>query len=85
VGEFVQLFPLQPSVEYLTHIAAIPPKVNVILVVGHGVLYKRELAVRLHRRGTNLPESWSGGYSRNQGRFERAGYRRRPLQCLKPE
>jgi hypothetical protein len=37
-------------VQYLTNITAIPPKVDVILRVGHGVLHRREAAVRIHKR-----------------------------------
>ena len=36
--EFVQLFPLQSSVEYLTYIPAVPSEVNVVLVVDQSVL-----------------------------------------------
>ena len=56
--EFIQSFPLQSPVEYLTYVPAIPSKVNVILVVGHSILEGRELAVRLRRVRVNLPESW---------------------------
>ena len=47
--ELVQLFPLQPSMEYLTHVTAIPPKVDIIPVVGHCVLNRYQSAVRLSR------------------------------------
>jgi hypothetical protein len=49
--EFVQLFPLQSPMEHFAHITAIPPKVDVILIVGHCVLDSGESAVHLRRAG----------------------------------
>jgi hypothetical protein len=47
LGEFVQLSPPQPPVEHLTNIAAIPPEVDVVPIVGHGILNRRESTVHL--------------------------------------
>jgi hypothetical protein len=55
--ELVQLSSLQFPVEYLECITASPPEVEVILVVGHRVLDRRESEVRLHRVIENVPES----------------------------
>jgi hypothetical protein len=49
--KFVRSLPLQPPVEYLTHIPAIPPQINVILVVGHGVLDGCESKASQRSRG----------------------------------
>jgi hypothetical protein len=38
LSELVQFFPDQPPVKHLAHIAAIPPKVDVVLIVSQGVL-----------------------------------------------
>jgi hypothetical protein len=46
--ELIQPSPLQSSVEHLTHVTASPPKVDEILIVGHGVLERRESEVHLH-------------------------------------
>jgi hypothetical protein len=56
--EFVQPFPIQSPVKYLTHVTAVPSKVDVILIVGPGVLCERESAVRFHRGGRGVLESW---------------------------
>ena len=45
-GESIRLPPLQPPVEYLAYIAAGPPKVDVILVIGHRVL-ERDVSRKL--------------------------------------
>jgi hypothetical protein len=45
--EFVQPFPVQSPVKYLTHITAVPSKVDIVLIVCHGVLNGHESVVRL--------------------------------------
>jgi hypothetical protein len=47
LGEFVQLFPLQSPIEHLTYIAAVPPKVDIVLIVGQGVLDMCESKTRV--------------------------------------
>jgi hypothetical protein len=58
LGELVQLFPDQPPVKHLAHVAAIPPKVDVVLIVSQGVLDARQSAVCIRKGvGGNVPES----------------------------
>jgi hypothetical protein len=47
LSELVQLLPDQPPVKHLAHIPAIPPKVDVVLIVSQGVLEARQSAVRV--------------------------------------
>ena len=47
LGWFVQLYPTQSPVKYLAYITTIPPKFDVILVVGQGVLDSCQLVIRL--------------------------------------
>jgi hypothetical protein len=49
LGEFFQLSPPQPPVEHLTNIATISPEVDVVPIVGHGILNRRESAVHIRR------------------------------------
>lgn len=60
--EFIQLSPLQPSVEDLAYIAAGYPKLDVILFIDHRVLDECELEVRHHRVMKSIPLAYSGGY-----------------------
>ena len=57
-GESILLSPLQSPIEYLTYITAHPPKVDVILIVGHRVLHRCELEGCFRRVGRDVRESW---------------------------
>jgi hypothetical protein len=55
--EFTQSSPVQTSVEGFTHVRAREPKVDVILIIGHGVLDEHESAGVYHIVGVNVPLS----------------------------
>ena len=73
--EFVQPFPLQSSVEYLTYVPAVPSEVNVVLVVDQSVLDRLKLAVFLCSAGEMYPnhsEEGTGGTESDLGRWNTA-------------
>ena len=61
--DLIQLSSPQLPVEYLAYIAASPPKVDVILIVGHRILDRHKSDAHPCRAepGGIVPVSWSGG------------------------
>ena len=55
--EFVHSSPLQSPVEYLTHVTADPPKVDIVLVVGHRILESLESEACVLEAGGDVLES----------------------------
>ena len=53
--EFFQLSPVQSPVQGLTHFTAGPPKIDVVLIVGHRVL--DGVSRKPNRVGGDVPES----------------------------
>ena len=55
--ELIQISSLQFPVKHLTYVAASPAKIDVILIVGHGVLDRCESEAHFHRVEGIVPES----------------------------